>query len=85
MSPGLLWARTPLGPNTTSRGDGICKAGTGCPMMGLKAGYRQRLSVHGSDRRVVRRYCLRVHSLKTVRTTARAARAGRAKVHSDGR
>lgn len=80
-----LWAVFVLGPNTTSRGDGICKAGTGCRMIGLKAGDRQRVSVHGSDGRVVRRYWLRVHSLKTVRTTARAARAGRARVHPDGR
>lgn len=80
-----LWAVFVLGPNTTSRGDGICKAGTGCRMIGLKAGDRQRVSVHGSDGRVVRRYWLRVHSLKTIRTTARAARAGRARVHSDGR
>jgi hypothetical protein len=80
-----LWAVFVLGPNATWRGDGICKAGTGCRMIGLKAGDRQRVSVHGSDGKVVRRYWLRVRSVKTVATTARAARRARARVHSDGR
>lgn len=79
-----LWAIFVLGPNSTSRGDGICKPGTGCRMIGLKAGDRQRVTVRGSDGRITRQFWLRIRSVKSVVTTERAARAGRARVHREG-
>ena len=80
-----LWAVFVLGPNATSRGDGICKSGTGCRMIGLKAGDRQRVSVHGADGRVVRRFWLSVRSVKKLTTASLAARRTRTRLHSDGR
>lgn len=74
-----------LGPNATSLGDGKCRAGTDCRMIGLRVGEVQRFTVRDPDGGKPRRFTLRVDSLRTVRTSPTAAANGRAKVHSDGR
>lgn len=73
-----------LGPDATSRGDATCKGGTDCRMIGLRAGQTQIVTVRRDDG-TVRRYRLRVESIRKVSTTAARARAARARVHADGR
>lgn len=74
-----------LGPNAASLGDGKCRAGTDCRMIGLRMGEVQRFTVRDPDGGKPRRFTLRVDSLRAVRTTATAAASGRAKVHRAGR
>jgi hypothetical protein len=80
-----LWAIFALGPNTTSKGDATCKTGTGCRMIGLRRGDKQIVTVRDTDGRALRRFTLRVRSVRTITTSPARARTMRARVHSDGR
>lgn len=82
---GALWAIFALGPNTTSKGDATCKTGTGCRMIGLRRGDKQIVTVRDTDGRALRRFTLRVRSVRTITTSPARARTMRARVHSDGR
>lgn len=74
-----------LGPHATSRGDAICKGGTGCRMFGLKAGDAQIVTLRrpGDGRRL--RFTLRVESIRAISADAARAATRRAHVHPDGR
>lgn len=74
-----------LGPHATSRGDAICKGGTGCRMFGLKAGDAQIVTLRrpADGRRL--RFTLRVESIRATSADAARAATRRAHVHPDGR
>lgn len=73
-----------LGPRATSEGQATCKGDTDCRMIGLKAGQTQIVTVRLAGG-AVRRFRLRVESIRKITTTAVRARAARAHVHADGR
>lgn len=73
-----------LGPRAISRGEATCKGGTDCRMIGLKAGQTQIVTVRLASG-AVRRYRLRVESIRKVVAPAARARTARAHVHTDGR
>lgn len=80
---GARYAVFVLGPRATSRGQATCKGGTDCRLVGLKAGQTQVVTVRPA-RGGIRRFTLRVESIKTVKASAARARSARARVHPDG-
>lgn len=79
-----LYAVFVLGPNASSRGEGVCRTGTDCRMIALRAGERRSFVVRHPDGSE-QRFTLRVRSLKIVETSAAAARRARVRVHRYGR
>jgi hypothetical protein len=83
--PGATYAIFVLGRHAVSRGDGSCRAETQCRMIALRPGDTRWFEVRSPADGTMRRYTLRLSSLRAVRTTATAARRGRIRVHPDGR
>ena len=83
--PGATYAIFVLGKHATSHGDGTCRTGTRCRMIALRPGDTRRFVVRSPGDGTVRRYTLRLRSLKSVQTTAAGARRARIRVHFDGR
>jgi hypothetical protein len=81
---GARYAVFVLGPHATSRGPATCKGETDCRMIGLRAGQTQVVTVRRPNG-AVRRFTLRVQSIRAVRASAARARAARARIHADGR
>lgn len=81
---GARYAVFVLGPRATSRGQATCKGDTDCRMIGLKAGQTQVVTVRPATGGV-RRFTLRIESIKKVKASAARARTARARVHPDGR
>lgn len=80
---GARYAVFVLGPHATSEGQATCKGDTDCRMIGLRAGQSQVVTVRRPSG-AVRRFTLRVASIRTVTTSAARARAARARTHPDG-
>lgn len=74
-----------LGPDASSGGDAGCKPGTGCRMIGLKAGQSQLIRVRPAGGGATRTFSLHVESIRTVRRSAKVVRQRRAQVHRYGR
>ncbi len=72
-----------LGPDAISRGDATCKGDTGCRMIGLKAGQRQLVTIRLAGG-AVRRFTVRVRSIRSVSASATRAVMARDRVHADG-
>jgi hypothetical protein len=83
--PGTTYAIFVLGAHATSHGDGTCRAATQCRMIALRPGDTRRFTVRSPADGTVRRFTLRLRSLKSVETTASAALRGRSREHPDGR